>query len=80
MRLFNQIVGRIALRRDHHDNIVACAVGIGDDIRNIHHSFGIGNRAAAEFLHYQSHKNLQNRHKSAECLPSKAVLNNPSHG
>ena len=53
LRLRNQVVRGVSLSGNHDHDVVSLSVGIGDELGHPHHPFGIGNRAAAEFLYYQ---------------------------
>ena len=45
---YDQIIGGIALRGYNYNNLIACLCGLGNNVRNILQSLGVGNRSAAE--------------------------------
>ena len=55
--LYDQIIRGIALRGYNYNNLIACLCGLGNNVRNILQSLGVGNRSAAELLHNKTHTN-----------------------
>ena len=47
----DEVVRGIALRGDDDDDVVALAVGVRDDVRDVHDALGIGDGRTAEFLY-----------------------------
>ena len=50
-RLFNQVVGGVALGGQNHHDLVAGSISIGDDAGHVPDALGIPDGAAAEFLY-----------------------------
>lgn len=56
LRLFDEVVRRIALRGDDNHNVVARAVGRGDDVGDVEQPLGVAHGGTAELLNDQCHR------------------------
>ncbi len=61
----DQLVGRVAHRRDDHDDVVAGLLGLDDAAGDPLDRFGVGDGRATVLLHEQAHSGLLNRRSDA---------------
>ena len=55
LRFGDEVVGGIALRRDHDDDVVARVAGVGHDAGHVEDAAAVLDRSTAEFLYDQCH-------------------------
>ena len=55
LRFGDEVVGGIALRRDHDDDVVARIAGVGHDAGHVEDAAAVLDRSTAEFLYDQCH-------------------------
>ena len=54
----HQVVGGVAHRRDHHDDVVALLLGLDDALGDAADPVGVGHRGSAVLLHDERHASL----------------------